>query len=228
MASVPKSGDELSGDPEASRGQSYVWLVVVGLVACMALLQFTDAAFLAVVRIPTDAMSPSMLRGDYIIGTKSLLAAPIQRGTIVFFEYPRNPSDTYVKRVVGLPGDTVEVRDNLVLIDGETLSVEGTTNTLVTSERCVSSELPTTSERSGDRTWSVLAGTASELKFGQPPVEIPPGHYFVLGDHRGSSQDSRMWGLLPSENILGTASLVWWSWDECTGAPRWDRFGVTL
>lgn len=107
----------------------------------------------------------------------------IQRGDTVVFWYPEEPSTSYIKRVIGLPGDTVSVDDGYVIVNGKKL---------------VENYIPP--EYRDDRSY--------------PPVVIPPGQYFVLGDHRISSNDSRAWGLVPRNYIYGKAAFVFWPLDR--------------
>jgi signal peptidase I len=107
----------------------------------------------------------------------------IQRGDTVVFWYPEEPSTSYIKRVIGLPGDTVSVDDGYVIVNGKKL---------------IENYVPP--EYRDDRSY--------------PPVVIPPGQYFVLGDHRVSSNDSRAWGLVPRNYIYGKAVFVFWPPDK--------------
>jgi signal peptidase I len=107
----------------------------------------------------------------------------IQRGDTVVFWYPGEPTTSYIKRVIGLPGDTVAVEDGYVIVNGKKL---------------VENYIPP--EYRDDRSY--------------PPVVIPPNQYFVLGDHRISSNDSRTWGLVPRNYIYGKAVFVFWPFDK--------------
>jgi len=115
---------------------------------------------------------------------------PIRRGDVVVFKYPPQPEVDYIKRVVGLPGDTVEVRRGLLYVNGQPVD-----------EPFVKEEY-----------------RAMDFKPVLPTV-VEPGHYFVMGDHRNASSDSRVWGQVPRELIKGRALLIWWSYDEQSSDP---------
>lgn len=134
--------------------------------------------------IPSGSMEPTLQIGDRIlVGKFSYRFGPIGRGDIIVFHYPLGPTRDFVKRVVGLPGETVELREGLVLIDGKPLS-----------------ELYPTVLPGGDR-----ACTSTYA-----PKKVPRGQYFVLGDNRCNSEDSRFFGFVPAENVVGKALLVYW------------------
>lgn len=155
-----------------------------------------------------------------------------KRGDVMVFRYPENPSMDYIKRVVGTPGDVVQYRNKRLTINGKAIDVEtepdysyldaGGLN-LITTKRF--------RERLGDAPHSTI------VNLEQPPVQltgvhsfphrenceyneegftckVPPGHYFMMGDNRDSSSDSRYWGFVPDENIVGKAFLIWWNFGQ--------------
>ncbi len=134
--------------------------------------------------IPSGSMEPTLQIGDRILVSKfSYRLGAIQRGEIVVFRFPLNPSKDFVKRVVALPSETVELRDGVVLINAEPIK-----------------ELYPTALGAGDR--SCTSNYA--------PSRIPPGQLFVLGDNRCNSEDSRFFGFVPRDNIVGKALFVYW------------------
>ena len=131
------------------------------------------------IRVESVSMQPNLYAGDFVIVNKLLYTffQEPERGDVIVFHYPRNPSDIpYIKRVVGLPGDQVHIADGMVYVNGEILV-----------EPYIS--IPT--NQGGD--WSV-----------------PPDSYFVMGDNRNNSSDSRTWGFVPAAQIIGRAELVYW------------------
>lgn len=162
------------------------------------------------------------------------------RGDIVVFVYPptqdSNPTD-YIKRVVGLPGDTVEVRDDLVYINGQEQSrtSDGTYTYTDTGRACRPEEMRMLTEQLGDRPHTVLQSTSYATRMADwGPKQVPEGEYFVMGDNRDNSADSRFWGFVPRDNIRGKAILVWLSFDKCSGSTpvvgrvRFERVGTML
>jgi signal peptidase I len=152
----------------------------VAVLFCFFLIAFVAQAF----RVQGTSMEPLLLDGERIVVNKFVYRfQPISRGDVVVFWYPRDPSVSFIKRVVGLPGDLVEMRAGQLLVNG--LPVK-------------ESYLPQ-DYRDGDS---------------YPPTEVPKGYYFVLGDHRRSSNDSRTWGEVPEKYIYGRAVFRFWPLDR--------------
>lgn len=128
-----------------------------------------------------------------------------RRGDVIIFEYPRDPSRDFIKRVIGLPGETVELRRKVVHINGQPLE-----------EPYVTLLQP---PRPGGES------SVFDLRESYGPVVVPPGHYFVMGDNRDNSRDSRYWGFLPGHYVKGKALFVYWSYDagpEAAAGARAD------
>jgi len=185
--------------------ETFVLALLIFLVVRAALQNF---------RVEGSSMDPSLHNGQYLIINKAiytrinlntiskfipfvdpgdnpvhyLFRAP-KRGDVVVFRFPGNPDRDFIKRIIGEPGDTVEVRDGVVYIDGAPLD-----EPYITSK-------PT---------------------YTYGPAEVPPKHYFVLGDNRNNSYDSRAWGFLPEENIIGQAWLSYWPTDYWGLVPNKD------
>jgi len=153
---------------------------VFAAVLSLIIITFVVQAFY----IPSGSMEPTLQIGDRILVSKfSYRLGTIRRGDITVFHFPLSPSRDFVKRVVALPGETVELREGLVLINGKPLS-----------------ELYPTPLPGGDRACTSSYG----------PKKVPEGHYFVLGDNRCNSEDSRFFGFVPAQNVVGKALLVYW------------------
>ncbi len=166
------------------------------ILVCMIFLIFTRAFAFQQSKIPSGSMEDTLLVGDYIMVNRFIYAPSdfgwerellpvrdIRRRDVIVFKYPLEPELDYIKRVVGLPGDTVEIREGYLYVNG------------------VRQDEPYVNPAYREREF-----------FG--PVQVPPGHYFVLGDHRNRSADSREWGPVPRELVKGRALLVWWSYEE--------------
>ncbi len=159
-----------------------VWDWAKTLLLCLAVALPLRMYVLESFTIDGSCMRPTLVTGQRVFVWKlSYLWSAPARGDIIVFRYPLDPSRDYVKRVIGLPGETVEIRNGVVYIDGRALD-----------ERAY----PVTPDR---RRYPHL-----------PPRLIPEGHLFVLGDNRPESEDSRVWGLVPLENVKGRAVLLWW------------------
>lgn len=201
--------------------------LVVALVVTLFLRAFVVQAF----QIPSVSMEPSLLVGDRLFVDKvvyspslgplesALLAKrPVARGDVVVFKYPAEPSRNFVKRVVALPGETVEVRDRVVLVGGQPLAEP--------YARFADDERPGPRTRLEPLDHGWLAGRGRQ-RWG--PRVVPDGHVFVLGDNRDRSHDSRYWGFLALDQVEGRPLVVYWSTDAPPplaaglGRLRWER-----
>ncbi|HVP07723.1 MAG TPA: signal peptidase I [Candidatus Acidoferrum sp.] len=179
--------------------REYLEVAIVAIAAALILRIFVVSAY----RVNSGSMADSLYEGDYIFVNKLAYkyggAAP-QSGDIIVFKYPNNPDKDYIKRVVAMPGQTVQVADKIVYVDGQIAPVpEGAKNT---DQKILPGDLSTRDN------------------FG--PFKVPEGEYFVLGDNRDDSRDSRFWGTVPRTNVLGKALFVYWSWAPDKGAPGWS------
>jgi len=197
-------------------------------------------------RIPSGSMMPTLLVGDFILVNKFVygLRLPVlnrkvvafggpQRGDVVVFRYPLDPKVDYIKRVVGVPGDLIDYRNKTLFVNGQPQ-----TQTPIGSYTGVGAGMSMTGaaemiERLGDKEHRILARrNVPDFAPGcqvlmRGPIRVPEGHYFAMGDNRDNSNDSRCWGLVPEQNLVGKAFGIWMSWDsEREGLPiDWGRLG---
>lgn len=184
-------------------------------------------------RIPSGSMLPSLHIGDFIVVNKFAygirlpvinrkvvdLGAP-KRGEVIVFRFPGDESVNYIKRVVGVPGDHITYEGKRLYVNGKLMPLEGGTPYRVGGEPGV--ELKRFTERLDGVSHDVLISSRPDPT--PPPVTVPPGQYFVMGDNRDHSNDSRYWGYVPEENLVGKAFLIWFSWDaSARGGWFWDR-----
>ncbi|MFN7085541.1 MAG: signal peptidase I [Burkholderiales bacterium] len=195
-------------------------------------------------KIPSGSMLPTLLVGDFILVNKFTygIRLPIvnvklvevnqpRRGEVMVFRYPENPSLDYIKRVVGLPGDRIEYRGKRLWINGEEIKIvpAGEYNYVETGLNFVTAQRYL--EQLGGQQHAILV--QPEVPGVQPggvrafpfrdncayndagfSCTVPAGHYFLMGDNRDSSSDSRYWGFVPDANIVGKAFLIWWNFDD--------------
>lgn len=194
-------------------------------------------------RIPSSSMMPTLLIGDFILvnkfaygirlpvsNHKLLAVGEPRRGDVVVFRFPQDPRIDYIKRVVGLPGDRVSYRDKIVYVNDQAVPQEQIgayrgegagaemTGSVLKTERLFDAEHQILQRRSGSGFYPLHEG----------PWTVPAGHYFVLGDNRDNSQDSRFWGFVPEENLVGKAFLIWMNWDRRNGGVDFGRIGTVI
>jgi signal peptidase I len=188
-------------------------------------------------KIPSGSMMPTLLVGDFILVNKYTygLRVPIannvffeinhpQRGEVMVFRYPNDPSMDYIKRVVGLPGDRVEYRNKHLTINGKPLEVAMTGEYDYVAPGLNEIRAKRYLETLGDHKHDILLVDDGIPEDAAPPMTfiVPPGHYFVMGDNRDNSNDSRFWGFVPENNVVGRAFMIWWNFDN------FGRIGDTI
>ncbi len=190
-------------------------------------------------RIPSNSMMPSLLSGDFILVNKFAygLRLPINnhkfiaigepvRGDVVVFRPPHHPDQDWIKRVIGLPGDTVAYRDNTVHINGRALQYRGLGRYVGKGKGNEMTGAQLKVEALPGRPHPVLE--RDDLPFfiqGEGEWTVPVGHYFVMGDNRDNSEDSRFWGFLPERQLRGKAFMIWMNFDSSAGGVDFNRIG---
>jgi len=166
--------------------------------------------YLRAFTIPSGSMEPAVARGDFVLTNNSLYRneGP-RRGDIVVFKYPLDERREFIKRIVGLPGERLEMRGNQVLVNGSLLDEP------YVKPRIAAPPLPTDPASCGDRV-------------GCNPTVVPADSYFVLGDNRDNSQDSRHWGFVRRDKIVGRVFAIYWSWDPELHQLRLSRVGTAF
>ncbi|HXE80270.1 MAG TPA: signal peptidase I [Vicinamibacterales bacterium] len=201
-----------------STAREYFESICVAVVLALFVRTFVVQAF----KIPTGSMENNLLIGDHLLVNKFVFAPtatelervllpidPVRRGDIVVFKYPEDPERDFIKRVIGLPGETIELRNKKVYIDGKPLD-----------EPYVHFLFPA-DEGGGNAEFAEF-----DVRSSYGPVTVPAGHYFMMGDNRDNSQDSRYWGFLPREYVKGKALFVYFSFGDGSGLLgniRWRR-----
>jgi signal peptidase I len=208
-----------------SVAREYLESIVVAVILALFIRTFAVQAF----KIPTGSMEPNLLIGDHLLVNKLVYSPsfgpledrllgkrPIQRGHVVVFKFPEDPTRDFIKRVIGLPGETVEVRNKTVFVDGRPLE-EPYAHFI---------EQPL---RPGDPEYGLRT---ESIRDNWGPQVVPEGQLLVLGDNRDNSRDSRFWGFLPLDQVKGRALLVYWSYaatgDEYRREGLWDGVKDTL
>lgn len=197
-------------------------------------------------RVPTGSLLPTVEPGDFLVvnqfayglrfpvtNKKFMEVGEPKRGEIVLFYYPVDPNMIFVKRLIGLPGDHIESRNRVLYINGKEMP-QKTLGTAIDSEPAMANypeaHIPV-QEKEEDldgvkhRIYLQDTPTALSADFS---IDIPAGQYFMVGDNRDNSGDSRAWGFVPEGNLIGKAFGIWMSWDAIEGTPRWNRIGMSV
>ena len=182
-------------------GEALLWALAFALIIRAFLVQAYT--------IPSGSMLQTVQIGDFVLVNKFVYGVKIpftdsylfrgsdpERGDIIVFKYPKDTDTDYIKRIVGLPGDVLQMKNKKLYRNGEPVQE--------------------------DYIQQTAAWTAYD-NFG--PIKVPADSYFVLGDNRDNSLDSRDWGFVPRGYIHGKAWRLYWSWDSRTNTPRWGRIG---
>jgi signal peptidase I len=193
-------------DYKKSTAREYFESICIAVILALFIRTFVVQAF----KIPTGSMENNLLIGDHLLVNKFVYGPTlssvektllpiddIERGDVVVFKYPEEPERDFIKRIIGLPGETLELRNKKVYINGKPLD-----------EPYVQFLEPPSESGPGEADY-----TDFDLRKTYGPVTVPPNHYFAMGDNRDNSQDSRYWGFLPREYVKGKALMVYWSYE---------------
>ena len=188
--------------------------IIVAIVIALFIRTFIVQAF----KIPSGSMKQTLLIGDHILVNKFIYGVKIpfsditlipiknpKRGDIVVFKFPEDPKKDFIKRVVGISGDVVEIRDKQVYINNMHLDQDH-----------------------GIHTDPHIIPGVFQPRDNFGPVTVPPASLFVMGDNRDHSYDSRFWGFVDLKVVKGKAFIVYWSWDNGSFGVRWNRIGHLL
>ena len=158
-----------------------------------------------------------------VIDTKFIPVGQPERGDVLVFRYPKNPSIDYIKRVIGLPGDKVAYYNKQVFINGEPAPQVGLGVYDGVGAGVSMAGAQVRRENLTGAQHNILIDTQRGTMEGE--FQVPEGRYFVMGDNRDNSNDSRYWGFVPEENLVGKAFMIWMNWDSTAGGVTWSRIG---
>jgi len=190
--------------------REYGEALFIALVLALVIRAFLMQAF----SIPSGSMQPTLLIGDYLLVNKfsygirnpfnNKVLIPIgqpQRGDVAVFIFPQDPSKDYIKRLIGLPGDKVQIINKKVYINGKVLE---------------------TPQAVFDDNTQIPGSQLTRDNFG--PIVVPPNSFFAMGDNRDHSYDSRFWGFVPMDDLRGKAMIIYFSWEGRQGEPLYQAF----
>lgn len=201
-----KEGQERASQSGAKSEKSvfrqYAEAIIIAIILALVIRSFVIQAF----KIPSGSMLQTLQVGDHILVNKFLYwFTDPQHGDIIVFKYPQDEGRDFIKRVVALPGDKLEIRAKQLYINDKPL----------TEPYAIHLD-PATLENPGSP------------RDGFGPIVVAPGQLFMMGDNRDYSMDSRFWGFLDIKKIRGKAFIIYWSWDRERFRPRWERIGMLV
>jgi signal peptidase I len=210
----------MAEDFKKSTLREYFESIVIAVILALFIRTFVVQAF----KIPTGSMENNLLIGDHLLVNKLIFGPTesalertlmpvgrIKRGDVIVFKYPEEPERDFIKRVIGMPGETLEVREKKVYINGQALD-----------EPYVHFLQPPSS------TSEQAEFTSFDVRERYGPVTVPPDQYFMMGDNRDNSQDSRYWGFLSRDLIKGKALFIYWSYESGREDYQENGAGATL
>ncbi|MBI4379903.1 MAG: signal peptidase I [candidate division NC10 bacterium] len=187
---------------EKSVIRQYTEAFLIAILLALVIRTFVVQAF----KIPSGSMLPTLQIGDHLLVNKFLYwFADTQRGDVIVFKFPQDEGRDFIKRVIALPGDKVEVRGKQVYVNDKRVQ----------------------------ESYAVHLDPSMQENPHSPrdnfsPVTVPAGQLFMMGDNRDYSMDSRFWGFLEIKKIKGKAFIIYWSWDRERFRPRWERIGMVI
>lgn len=197
-----------------SKVHEYAEAIIIAILIAVVVRTFVVQAF----KIPSRSMVPTLLVGDHILVNKFIYGVKVpflrktiipithpQRGDIVVFIYPNDRSKDYIKRVIGVSGDKIEIKNKIIFINGKQYS-----------------------DAYGIYSDNVIYPGSMQPRDNFGPVTVPPESLFVMGDNRDESADSRFWGFVDLKDVEGKAFIIYWSWNREETNLRWQRLGSIL
>jgi len=196
-------------EKQKSKVQEYAEAIIIAILIAMFIRTFIVQAF----KIPSGSMKPTLLIGDHILVNKFIYGVKVpflrntiipigdpKRDDIVVFIYPQDRSKDFIKRVIGVSGDTIEIKNKKIYINGKPYN-----------------------DKYGVYVDQYIIPGSLQPRDNFPPITVPPNAIFVMGDNRDQSYDSRFWGVVDLKDVMGKAFIIYWSWDSDTFGVRWSR-----
>ena len=201
-----------------TRIKSKIWENIKAVLWAVFIYVIIQTCLVQSFKIPSSSMENTLLIGDFLLVNKFIYGIRIpftdyrlpalrnpKRGDVIVFKYPVDSSKDFIKRVIGVPGDEIKIIDKQVYIDGIPY---GNPHAIHRDDRIIP------------------AGSVVRDNFG--PVRVPEDSYFVMGDNRDNSHDSRFWGFVNKSDLVGKALIKYWSWDKGEWHVRWERIGRVI
>ena len=217
MEDLKKYAGGEKSQPEAKKKhiiREYAESIIIAIILALIIRTFIVQAF----KIPSGSMEDTLAIGDHILVNKFIYGTQIpftdkrifkirdpKRGDVIVFEYPEDPSKDFIKRVIGVPGDVIQVVDKTVMVNG----------------------MPYTNPHEVHKEKEIIP-EAQNPRDNTKPIKVPEGAYFMMGDNRDRSYDSRFWGFVTKDKIKGLAFIKYWSWDREKFRVRFGSIGKLI
>ncbi len=220
---------------EAPEKRSTIREYFESLVVTVILALFGTTFAIQAFKIPSSSMEDTLLIGDHLMVDKLAYAPPdwvaarflpykdLQRGDIIVFKYPVDPGTHFVKRVIGLPGDRLRLVHKQLFVNGHPADEGYVVHKMPTLDE-YRDNFPAAAPLSSYPIWAEALPNFIDTGW----LVVPPGHYFVMGDNRDFSSDSRYWGFVPRENIVGKPVLIYWSLESVSADYRYNSLGERI
>jgi signal peptidase I len=213
-----KNADNIDNDNIRKKKKSGLRENIEAILVAIVLALFIRTFVIQAFKIPSGSMKETLLIGDHILVNKFIYGVKVpflqttivpiknpKHGDIVVFKFPEDPSKDFIKRVIGIAGDVVEVRDKQIYLNSKILNHDF-----------------------GIHTDSYIFPSSVQPRDNFGPVVVPEKSIFVMGDNRDQSYDSRFWGFVDLKALKGKALMIYWSWDKENFGVRWNRIGHLL
>ena len=248
--------DQRNVEPVKPKGPPKTWVreYFESAVVTVIMALFGMTFIVQAVKVPTGSMQNTITIGDHLLVNKFIFAPgtslpflpqrEIRRGDVIVFKYPGNPYDpsrdnradnrpiltNYVKRVIGLPGDRIRIEGQSVIVNDQVIPEHKIEAKEIGEKDPL--QIISTSERNGEP-YDVYYKPGEDMTtggafVGKDEITVPPNSYFVMGDNRNNSEDSRYWGFVPRDLVIGRAMFVYWSYDESAPSTNWTVIGDFL
>ena len=201
-----------------AKKKSKIRELIEGIIAAVLIALLITTFVIKMYKIPSRSMVPTLLVGDQLVVNKFIYGIKLpyfrntiipitdpQRGDIIVFIYPKDRSIDFIKRVIGIGGDTIEIKDKKIFINGKLFT-----------------------DNAGIYTDKIIYPGSVQPRDNFGPVTVPNGSLFVMGDNRDESMDSRFWGFVDFKDVQGKAFIIYWSWNPEERNIRWQRLGNLL
>ncbi len=232
-----ESEEQQHGKQKKSLYKEWIEPFLIAAVVALFIRQFVVEAF----KIPSGSMIPTLAIGDHLLVNKFVYGPRIpftdmrlfswkepKRGDVIVFKYPENEDKNFIKRIIGVPGDKIQIVKGVLYINDQQVPMMPERESVARDvEESMYGEPRLMEEHLGSVTHQLqFLQDQKNRNFG--PITVPQSSVFVMGDNRDNSQDSRVWGFVKFEKILGKALIIYWSWDGDDRWLRWERIGKMI